>query len=94
VLAVVLLSAANLRGVRESGTAFAEVAGDAKQGLVNEVFTRVARRYDLMNDLMSGGLHRPVEKRASRLACAAEKPPFLTPFSTLPGAPAMSPSDS
>jgi len=37
---------------------FAEVAGDAKQGLVNEVFTKVARRYDLMNDLMSGGLHR------------------------------------
>ena len=29
-----------------------------KQGLVDEVFTSVARRYDLMNDLMSGGLHR------------------------------------
>ena len=31
---------------------------DAKQGLVNEVFAKVAPRYDLMNDLMSGGLHR------------------------------------
>jgi len=37
---------------------FANVAEDTKQGLVNEVFAKVARRYDLMNDLMSGGLHR------------------------------------
>jgi len=29
-----------------------------RQGLVNEVFATVAERYDLMNDLMSGGLHR------------------------------------
>jgi demethylmenaquinone methyltransferase/2-methoxy-6-polyprenyl-1,4-benzoquinol methylase len=37
---------------------FARVAENAKQGLVNDVFARVAPRYDLMNDLMSGGLHR------------------------------------
>ena len=31
---------------------------DEKQGLVDDVFHRVASRYDVMNDLMSFGLHR------------------------------------
>jgi demethylmenaquinone methyltransferase/2-methoxy-6-polyprenyl-1,4-benzoquinol methylase len=31
---------------------------EAKQGMVDEVFHKVASRYDLMNDLMSGGIHR------------------------------------
>lgn len=37
---------------------FRQVAADEKQVLVNEVFSKVASRYDQMNDLMSGGLHR------------------------------------
>jgi demethylmenaquinone methyltransferase / 2-methoxy-6-polyprenyl-1,4-benzoquinol methylase len=35
-----------------------EVPLDDKQALVDDVFRSVARRYDLMNDLMSFGLHR------------------------------------
>ncbi len=37
---------------------FREVKEADRQDLVNEVFGKVASRYDQMNDLMSGGLHR------------------------------------
>jgi|TARA_R110002073_G_scaffold232738_3_gene393882 demethylmenaquinone methyltransferase/2-methoxy-6-polyprenyl-1,4-benzoquinol methylase len=37
---------------------YKEVDKDAKAGLVGEVFHSVAARYDVMNDLMSGGIHR------------------------------------
>ena len=37
---------------------YREVEEDAKAGLVANVFHSVAGRYDLMNDLMSGGIHR------------------------------------
>ncbi len=42
-----------------SGTfGFESVRPEERQGRVNQVFASVAERYDLMNDLMSGGLHR------------------------------------
>ncbi|MGV6874004.1 bifunctional demethylmenaquinone methyltransferase/2-methoxy-6-polyprenyl-1,4-benzoquinol methylase UbiE [Pseudochelatococcus sp. B33] len=37
---------------------FKDVPLARKQGLVDEVFHKVAGRYDLMNDLMSAGMHR------------------------------------
>ncbi|MCW2315813.1 2-octaprenyl-6-methoxy-1,4-benzoquinone methylase /demethylmenaquinone methyltransferase [Rhodoblastus acidophilus] len=37
---------------------FSEVPLNEKQGMVDDVFHKVAQRYDIMNDLMSGGLHR------------------------------------
>lgn len=37
---------------------FQPVGETERQGLVNRVFASVAERYDVMNDLMSGGLHR------------------------------------
>src|ERR1700739_1811082 len=37
---------------------FREVPENEKEGLVKEVFSSVAARYDLMNDLMSAGVHR------------------------------------
>ncbi len=42
----------------ETSFGFKTVPLDEKQGLVNRVFDRVASRYDIMNDAMSGGLHR------------------------------------
>ena len=45
-------------GGMETAFGFRRVEKGEKQELVDAVFHRVASRYDLMNDLMSGGLHR------------------------------------
>ena len=37
---------------------FSTVDEDEKAGKVAEVFHSVAKNYDIMNDVMSGGLHR------------------------------------
>jgi demethylmenaquinone methyltransferase/2-methoxy-6-polyprenyl-1,4-benzoquinol methylase len=42
----------------ETHFGYARVPLAEKQALVNSVFGNVAARYDLMNDLMSGGMHR------------------------------------
>jgi demethylmenaquinone methyltransferase/2-methoxy-6-polyprenyl-1,4-benzoquinol methylase len=44
--------------------------GEHRADQVNRLFTRVARRYDLMNDLMSFGLHRYWKAQVLRLANA------------------------
>src|SRR5947209_16679316 len=46
------------RRMRETHFGYRQVPLDDKQSLVDDVFHKVARRYDLMNDLMSAGLHR------------------------------------
>jgi demethylmenaquinone methyltransferase / 2-methoxy-6-polyprenyl-1,4-benzoquinol methylase len=43
---------------RDTHFGFRTVGIDRKQAMIDEVFDRVAPHYDLMNDLMSGGLHR------------------------------------
>ena len=50
---------------------------DEKQGLVNDVFHSVASRYDLMNDLMSFGLHRIWKD----ILVAKVRPSLSRPFS-------------
>jgi demethylmenaquinone methyltransferase / 2-methoxy-6-polyprenyl-1,4-benzoquinol methylase len=42
----------------EAAFGFKTVPEAEKQGMVNEVFSKAAARYDQMNDLMSSGLHR------------------------------------
>ena len=37
---------------------YSEVAPEEKTRMVGDVFAKVARRYDIMNDAMSGGMHR------------------------------------
>lgn len=48
----------NTAGSTATSFGFKSVTEDQRQGLVNQVFSSVAERYDVMNDLMSGGLHR------------------------------------
>src|SRR5712672_578012 len=62
---------------RDTHFGFKTVDLDAKQGLVDDVFRSVARRYDLMNDLLSGGLHRAWK---DELVTAVKPPRCDRPF--------------
>jgi demethylmenaquinone methyltransferase/2-methoxy-6-polyprenyl-1,4-benzoquinol methylase len=70
---------------------FRRVPLEHKQALVDDVFHSVASRYDLMNDLMSGGLHRAwkdalvtaVNPPRARPAPAQEAKASARPFALL-----------
>jgi demethylmenaquinone methyltransferase/2-methoxy-6-polyprenyl-1,4-benzoquinol methylase len=61
----------------ETHFGFRQVRLAEKQAMVDDVFHRVARRYDLMNDLMTGGLHRAWK---DDLVTALDPPKGAIPF--------------
>jgi demethylmenaquinone methyltransferase / 2-methoxy-6-polyprenyl-1,4-benzoquinol methylase len=65
---------------QETHFGYRDVPLEDKQGLVDDVFHSVAKRYDLMNDLMSGGLHRPWK---NALVTAVNPPKNDRPFALL-----------
>jgi len=67
-------------GDRDTHFGYRTVPLAEKQALVDDVFTSVARRYDLMNDLMSGGLHRAWK---DALVTAVNPPRGARPFAVL-----------
>jgi demethylmenaquinone methyltransferase/2-methoxy-6-polyprenyl-1,4-benzoquinol methylase len=66
--------------MRETHFGYAQVPLADKQALVDGVFHKVARRYDLMNDLMSAGLHRAWK---DALVTAVNPPKDQRPFRLL-----------
>src|SRR5512136_3454993 len=68
------------RGSDQTHFGYETVRLDDKQGRVDDVFHSVARRYDLMNDLMSGGLHRAWK---DALVTAVNPPKGDRPFALL-----------
>jgi demethylmenaquinone methyltransferase/2-methoxy-6-polyprenyl-1,4-benzoquinol methylase len=73
--------ARNAQGSRQAADfGFRRVPLADKQALVDDVFHSVARRYDLMNDLMSGGLHRAWK---DALVTAVNPPKSDAPFTVL-----------
>ncbi len=55
----------------------ANLQGDARQLYVADLFARIAGRYDLMNSLMTGGLHHRWKRRTARVAARGLAGPAL-----------------
>ena len=45
----------------------AQLQGEAKQEYVASMFARIAPRYDLMNTLITGGMHRSWKRKTARI---------------------------
>ena len=69
-----------MREPPETDFGYRRVPLEDKQALVDDVFHSVARRYDLMNDLMSAGLHRAWK---DVLVTAVNPPSGERPFALL-----------
>ncbi|MCC5977880.1 MAG: bifunctional demethylmenaquinone methyltransferase/2-methoxy-6-polyprenyl-1,4-benzoquinol methylase UbiE [Salinarimonas sp.] len=55
---------------------YQDIPLEEKQGRVDDVFRSVARRYDIMNDLMSAGLHRPWKDAMATALSPSRTRPF------------------
>ncbi len=55
----------------------AHLTGDDKRRYVAEMFARISPRYDLMNSLMTGGLHHRWKRDTARLTAAGAAGPAL-----------------
>jgi demethylmenaquinone methyltransferase/2-methoxy-6-polyprenyl-1,4-benzoquinol methylase len=74
------MTAAQKESQDETHFGYESIPLEEKQGRVDDVFHSVAKRYDLMNDLMSGGLHRAWK---DALVTAVNPPKSGKPFALL-----------
>ena len=74
------MTAARKESQDETHFGYENIPLEEKQGRVDDVFHSVAQRYDLMNDLMSGGLHRAWK---DALVTAVNPPKSGKPFALL-----------
>lgn len=65
-------------GGMETSYGFHKVDEGQKQGMVNEVFHKVAKRYDIMNDVMSAGMHRVWKDAMIRALNPRKDPSYKT----------------